>query len=208
MIHRILLILVGLLVAQPCLSIDANESTSAYTNQKKIRKLVQHLGIEADPATPFFDSDAYQVITEELADAPHEAAKWLISELQPVSHSPIYRYKVHTAKERKQLHIAWCLRALRFLTGNEFKAKTNKILRFDPEENIDPAVFLYGHSPAPDQTAVPIPFASEWPSRMRIYFAPRDAQTKIIKQWRDWFKAEGSTFKPALLDREQVDWVY
>jgi len=211
LIRNLLIVVASLLLASTGIRLQAGASSSFQSGKnesQRIKRLVQQLGIESDSASPFFNSDAYEVITDELSEAPREAVKWLVIELQPVADTPIYRYEARSKVKRKQLHMVWCLRALRFLTGKEFQAKTSHFLRFDEELNSSPATFLYGHSPAPEETKVPIPFAREWPSRMRVYIAPKDAQTEIIRQWREWVKAEGATFTPALLDREQVDWVY
>jgi hypothetical protein len=100
------------------------------------------------------------------------------------------------------------LRALRYLTGQEFKASTTLPLAQPVDEFLGSSeTFLFGSNHPADLKAL-IPFAREWPSRGCVYLAPKDAQATIIQQWQDWFSEHGATFKPALLDRDEVDWVH
>lgn len=113
----------------------------------------------------------YEQDLKTLAQHPARSTELLIKSLRPV----------RRGKYRKHPDVIWYIRALRFLTGLDFKARTNGRLNED-EKN-----FLGSD----EQRQVK--FFGTWMSRDIAFVAPKDAQVKIIKQWRDWFTAKGKT---------------
>lgn len=111
---------------------------------------------------------------EVLYKNPRRSTELLISSLKPVRRGQYI--SDHHPK------VVWKIRALRSLTGLDFRAKTKG------ELDEDESHFL-------DQNAKgEVHFFGTWMSRDRVWVAPIDAQTAIIKQWREWFKKRGNTF--------------
>src|SRR4029077_5342611 len=77
----------------------------------------------------------------------------------------------------------WIVRALRSLTGLDFKAKTRAALSSDESHFLD----LDTHHR--------VRFFGTWMSRDSTWVAPEDAQLSIIKQWREWFAQHGHNYK-------------
>ena len=97
----------------------------------------------------------------------------LISSLKPV------RRRQYVSGQYPQ--VVWNIRALRSLTGLDFTP-----LRKQEEE----AHFL-GH----DANTDTVHFFGTWMSRDRVWVAPRDAQTAIIRKWREWLTQHGKDFE-------------
>lgn len=89
--------------------------------------------------------------------------------------------------DANEMHIIWCIRALRSLTGQEFQHVTAGT---DPCELQE---FLGRDGP--------LPFFAEWMSRGRVYVAPRDVQAAVIADWRAWVRAH-----PACRIRDYAFW--
>jgi len=106
---------------------------------------------------------------------PRRSAQLLISSLAPVK-----RGRYPTGKHPQ---VVWDIRALRSLTGLDFRGSTRANLAEDE------AHFL-GHDPKTDE----VEFFGTWMSRDRVWVAPVDAQGAIIEKWRKWFKERGDTF--------------
>jgi hypothetical protein len=79
--------------------------------------------------------------------------------------------------------VVWTVRALRSLTGLDFRSTTKATLTEDEANFFDP-----------DSTGQ-IPFFGTWMSRDRVWVAPQDAQIAIIKKWRMWFAEHGRRYK-------------
>jgi hypothetical protein len=112
---------------------------------------------------------------EVLYRNPRRSAELLIASLQPVRRDQ-YQSGRHP-------QVVWSIRALRSITGLNFRAST----RADMTE--DEAHFL-GRDPRTDE----VDFFGTWMSRDRVWLAPLDAQSAIIKKWREWFEKNGQTF--------------
>jgi hypothetical protein len=124
---------------------------------------------------------------EILYKNPRRAAELLVSSLKPVPRGEYLR--------GKHPQVVWKLRALRSLTGVEFRATTASEL--DEEE----AHFL-------DRDARgELHFFGTWMSRDRVWVAPVDAQTAIIAKWQEWFKKRGGTFN-YVNDRNFDNWYF
>lgn len=89
----------------------------------------------------------------------------------------------------------WVIRALRSLTGLDFRATTIAKLSSDEAHFLN----LNKHNQ--------IEFFGTWMSRDRVWVAPEDAQTAIIKQWRDWFTQHGHNHK-YVNDTNFDDWYF
>lgn len=105
-----------------------------------------------------------------LAEHPVRSAELLTGLLRPT----------RRGKYRQHPRVVWHIRALRFLTGLDFKARTDGRLTAD-EKN-----FLIAEQRR-------VKFFGTWMSRDIVFVAPRDAQVRIIRQWRAWFARNGKT---------------
>ena len=104
---------------------------------------------------------------EVLYKNPRRSTELLVSSLKPV------RRGQYLSNNHPQ--VVWNIRALRSLTGLDFRAPT----RVDLSE--DEAHFL-DHDAKTDEVL----FFGTWMSRDRVWVAPLDAQTAIIGKWQKW----------------------
>jgi hypothetical protein len=112
---------------------------------------------------------------EVLYRSPRRSAEILIASFKPI------RRGQYLGGNHPQ--VVWNIRALRSLTGLDFRAATQADL------TADEAHFL-GHDPKTDE----VEFFGTWMSRDTVWVAPVDAQTTIIRKWRKWFREHGETF--------------
>lgn len=105
---------------------------------------------------------------------PDQSTKMLITELGLTE-----RGHYVTGKHPQAV---WIIRALRSLTGRNFRAHTNAKL------TADEAHFLNMNAQGE------VEFFGTWMSRDSVWVAPTDAQAAIIKQWHDWFARRGSSY--------------
>lgn len=106
---------------------------------------------------------------------PERSTQLLIAALKPTN--PGHYQTGHHPKT------VWILRALRSLTGLDFRATTRESLSPDEAHWLD---LDANHR---------IKFFGTRMSRDSVWVAPSDAQNSIIKQWHDWFKEHGYEFK-------------
>jgi len=125
---------------------------------------------------------------EILYKNPHRATELLIAALKPV---PRGEYVAG-----KHPEVVWNIRALRSLTGLNFRGPTHADLTKDE------AHFL-GNHPKTDE----VEFFGTWMSRDRVWVAPADAQATIIQKWRKWFQENGEAFSYAN-DRNFDHWYF
>lgn len=112
---------------------------------------------------------------EILYKNPRRSTELLVATLKPVR-----RGQYITGKHPQ---VVWNIRALRSLTGLDFRAATQADLTEYEAHFLD-------HDPNSDE----VHFFGTWMSRDRVWVAPLDAQTEIIKKWRNWFSEHGETF--------------
>jgi hypothetical protein len=124
---------------------------------------------------------------EVLYHNPRRSAELLIRSLQPVKRG---QYLTGTHPQ-----VVWNIRALRSLTGLDFRAKTRA------ELTEDEAHFL-----ALDNNGTVL-FFGTWMSRDRVWVAPMDAQKAIIKSWQEWLVKYGEHFS-YVNDRNFDDWYF
>ena len=91
----------------------------------------------------------------------------------------------------KHPHVVWCIRALRSLTGLDFRGVTREKLNEDERQFLrvgkDGSVKFFG----------------TWMSRDLVWVAPEDAQKQIIVRWKNWFKKEGA--RHSYINDEHMD---
>ena len=112
---------------------------------------------------------------EILYDDPRRSTELLVATLKPVRRG---QYIVS-----KHPQVVWNIRALRSLTGLDFRAPTHADLSADEAHFLD-------HNPKTEE----VQFFGTWMSRDRVWVAPVDAQTTIIRKWREWFAQHGNGF--------------
>lgn len=115
--------------------------------------------------------DDYEQDFKIFSQHPQRSTELLIKSLRPVRRG---KYRAHP-------RVVWYIRALRFLTRSDFKGRTDGRLT-DDEKNF--LVYDEGRR---------VKFFGTWMSRDIAFVAPKDAQIKIIRQWRDWFTRNGKT---------------
>jgi hypothetical protein len=87
------------------------------------------------------------------------------------------------------------VRALRSLTGLDFRAGTNAKLTAEESHFLD--MNARGE----------VEFFGTWMFRDSVWVAPGDAQVQIIKKWQEWFAAHGRTHK-YVNDRDFDHWYF
>lgn len=146
------------------------------STQDKIQACVSHLSSESERRCfDLFYSD------------PQLATELLIAELEPARPGHYL-----SGKHPKSV---WIVRALRSLTGLEFRAPTSAHL------SANEAHFL-----GLDKRRT-VTFFGTWMSRDSVWVAPEDAQIAIIKQWREWFTRNGQHYR-YVNDRDVNDWYF
>jgi hypothetical protein len=123
---------------------------------------------------------------EILAGNSQEAVSLLVAQLHPIQCKVYYP----STNSRSSRHVIGCLRALRYLTGLTFTAKTNSKLSDDQKQFLDFDKQMHDDNPKHD-----IHFFGVWMSRDAAFVAPLDAQRTIIDKWKQWLRTDGATFQ-------------
>jgi hypothetical protein len=121
------------------------------------------------------DSESTDTQFQVFYKNPERSTELLIAALKPTSRGN-YRTGQHP-------QAVWIVRALRSLTGLDFRATTAARLSSDETHFLD----MNGKHQ--------IRFFGTWMSRDRTWVAPEDTQIAIIKQWQDWFPRHGHNHK-------------
>jgi hypothetical protein len=156
-----LTILAACLINIPC---TAQESVSDAAIVAAIQKL-----------TSTSDSESPDTQFQVFYKSPVRSTELLIAALKPTS-----RGEYLTGQHPQAV---WIVRALRSLTGLDFRATTTATLSSDETH------FL--NMNAKHQ----VRFFGTWMSRDRTWVAPKDAQIAIITQWQEWFSHHGHDHK-------------
>ena len=171
--------LIALAAVVICLS-----SVEAFSQQTpsdaEIRAAIGRLGEETD-------SKGF-VKFEILYKNPRRSTELLIATLKPIRRGQYV--------EGKHPEVVWSIRALRSLTGLNFRGPTQADLTEDEAHFLD-------HDPTTDE----VNFFGTWMSRDRVWVAPLDAQTTIIRKWQRWFREHGQSFT-YVNDRNFDDWYF
>jgi hypothetical protein len=125
---------------------------------------------------------------EILFENPRRSTELLVATLKPVRRGQYI--------SGKHPQVVWNIRALRSLTGLEFRAPTHADLTADEAHFLD-------FNPKTEE----VQFFGTWMSRDRVWVAPLDAQTAIINKWRKWFRGHGDNFK-YVNDRNFDHWYF
>jgi hypothetical protein len=149
--------------------------TSSFAQKQdhsgKIEYLVKSLGIDDGDSLVYVKLDS-------LRYDPNLTIKLLIDELHPVKGIPKI-LSVDYDKYKMEIHVVWCIRALRYITGLDF-ISTTKYKFGNTESERTRSQFLHSEFNK-------VSFFGVWMSRNTIYFAPLDAQKAIILKWKNWY---------------------
>jgi hypothetical protein len=160
------------------------QSVEAFSQQlpsdAEIKSAIARLGEETD-------SEGFGRF-EILYKNPRRSTELLIASLKPIRRGQYV--------EGKHPQVVWNIRALRSLTGLNFRGPTNADLTEYEAHFLD-------HDPTTDE----VNFFGTWMSRDRVWVAPLDAQTTIIKKWQTWFREHGQSFA-YVNDRNSNDWYF
>lgn len=141
---------------------------------KQIEGIVQRLNEE--------NSELKQDMRK-LSSNPYHAMGCLIKELHPIEEIEI----IHTEfdKHKSTMHVVWCIRTLRYLTGLDFRSRSN--YKFKRNEKNRKYLLSNGRKEK-------LSFFAVWMSRDIIYFAPQDTQMDIIEKWEKWYSTDAKSF--------------
>jgi hypothetical protein len=139
------------------------------SDEKELFDLVRRLGGASDP-DPIASMSLWH-----LRAAPRAAVRRLVAELKVVAPD---RNDDDDAR-----HVIWCIRALRLITGHDFRFDTATPLSANQCR-------LYGTCYGQ------IPFFIESTASAPMTVAPADVQQKIVAAWKIWFVEHGGTFVP------------
>lgn len=114
-----------------------------------------------------------------------QVVELLVAELRPISTNAI-SYEEQSLRT-DSMHVIWCIRALRYLTGLDFIAPTEHRFK-ESEEEQTRHQFLHNKS------ETEVAFFGVWMSREHTFVAPKDAQRAIIEKWRLWLSKEEKNF--------------
>ena len=115
---------------------------------------------------------------------PLLAVTLLVKQVRPISETKILRDERQLRPE--EMRVIWSIRALRYLTGLDFTAKTQH--RFQGSNDEDRAQFLRLKNRE-------VAFFGVWMSRDSIFIAPEDAQRVIVQKWKKWAKSDARNHK-------------
>ena len=164
-------------------------SMGALADDQSLQKAADDLG-RSEQSIPLVKS---------LAADPSKAAGLLVSQLRTVQAE-----KLLNGQRRPDVeHVLWTIRALRFLTGGkDFCAPTvHKFAKTEEERDREYWLRFHKHSC--------LTFFAIWPSRGTEYVAPVDVQKKIIAQWKEWYRINGSKYRyKPLIDPKPEDWLW
>lgn len=134
---------------------------------------------------------------KQLRENGRDSVELLIAALQPIPEDkvPADNKKAHQAA----LHVVWSLRALRYLSGKDFRASTAHVFGDQDDERRREKLLR-----KEDGT---VTFFATWMSRDSVYIAPADAQRAIIEAWRRWYSEQDETWRP-VAERPIDDWYF
>lgn len=113
------------------------------------------------------------------------SAGLLVKELHPVTEKDISVYD--RDKHKAGMHVIWCIRGLRYLTGLNFMAGSAAEIRKQKlSENREYWILF--------QSGNYVRFYGTWMSRDWTFIAPKDVQVAVIAKWKDWYAANGTTY--------------
>jgi hypothetical protein len=175
-IKLILAILMPFVITATSADIDVSQ---------EIGSLIKGLGRESSPAAQRFEKQKTTITR--LAKFPQISVPRLVQELRTVAIAKLDEGTNDPKENAEALHVAWCLRALYFITGTNFFATTKyKFSESEIDDNRSGLLFRDKNK---------LCFFMEWMSRGTVYFAPIDAQQDIITEWKRWLRESSKTWK-------------
>ncbi len=147
--------------------VDCLDCAVAFA-QNRLAEDVKTLGIN--------DSNYVYKKLELFQNNPDSAVRLLIGELSPIT--GVTRISPEDiSRHLKEVHVIWCIRALRYLTGVDFTAKTQH--KFKKEDEVRAYVLR--------DSGDLFRFFAVRMAHDVIYISPRDVQVKIISKWQNWY---------------------
>ena len=175
---RAIVVAVILTVCSACSAADQRSRT--------LNELVESLGPDSRPDD-----------LQQLRANGRDAVRLLIATLQPIPEGKVLPEEKNA--HRVTLHVVWSLRALRYLTGKDFRAPTAHVFGSDEDERRREELLK-----KEDET---VTFFATWMSRDSVYIAPVDAQRAIIEAWRRWFSEQDENWRP-ISEPSIDDWYF
>ncbi len=159
------------------------------SGQTRVTTIVKTLGM--NDSAKIYDKLA---ILEKAS--PDSSVKLLIAQLAPIK-GITKIFPEEFSKYPKDLHVIWCIRALRYLTGLDFTAATKHVFRKDDSVRSQ-LLRVRG-----DQLS----FFAVRMAHDVIYIAPIDTQEKIIMKWEKWYNDNIGRMK-VVEPRDFNDWYF
>lgn len=157
------------------------DHSSLNANSYDLSVMVKNLGMEIN-----YERNVQQQAADfyKLKDSPIESMRLLINELAIVNEESVSAINNKSGKEH--LHIIWCLRGMRFLTGGLFfTAKSDYEFRRTEQKR---KYFLA------KKNEQEFTFFSTDIAEGIIYFAPLDVQEQVISKWKNWYRQRGTKY--------------
>jgi len=121
-----------------------------------------------------------------LSEHGEQAAGLLLNELRPMPEGVIGLEE--QGQHADSMHVIWCIRALRYITGLDFKAGSAAALRKMKLAGGARDLLLIGSG---DEVLV----FSVAMSHDTTYIAPEDVQKAVFEKWKAWYASQGKGFK-------------
>lgn len=114
--------------------------------------------------------------------------------------------KKSVSEDSPDIKVVWSIRALRFLSGQDFEGQPSNDFHLGEREEDR----RYGMLKTDTGK---MKFFRTWPSRAVVFLAPPATQKEIISQWKKWWQEHRSGFVPAPKkdadkDPSWDDWYY
>lgn len=121
-----------------------------------------------------------------LAEHGEQAAGLLLQELHPMPERIIGLDE--QGRHVASMHVIWCIRALRYITGLDFKAGSAAALKKVKLPGGAEDLLLMHNG---DEVLV----FSVAMSYDTTYIAPEDVQQAVFQKWKDWYATQSQGFK-------------
>lgn len=153
------------------------------SHRSEVAKIVNSLGNSKNENQDFKNNAR---LLQQLKPHSKIAVEILLEELKPVTMVKLDDPKNGSNENKEARHMVLCFRALYYLTGQKMLASSSYKLT-DSEYDINRSGLAVKNN---GKWA----FFTEWMSRGTIYFAPMDAQQKIIQDWKTWASKNLQTY--------------
>lgn len=159
--------------------LSALPSRAMACTEAELPGAVKNLGLWAN-------GDDWRQAMTCLGEYGQLATGLLLKELHPVPETDITLGEAETT-HKASMHVIWCIRGLRYLTGLNFMAGSAAEIKKQKLPELREYWILF-------QSGDYVRFYGTWMSRDETFIAPRDIQVAVIKKWKDWYAENGASY--------------